>query len=166
MKRSMLLSAVMLFYAVPSSALTLTRENVEEIDMRWRAIFDGELVGQTLQTPTQLLERYKKHLLDFNEEDVVLAEQLIVRLCQGDLWNLFVQRKDKDTVLAYIDMLTTALQRYISSECCLRFPPKLDELAYSIRASDLSEIDYCTKLRRAFLAFTIIVSKMNYIAQQ
>ncbi len=166
MKRTMLLSVIMLFYTASSHALTLTRQNVEEIDMRWRAIFDGELVGGALQTPTQTLERYIKHLLDFDETDVELAEQLIVRLSQGDLWDLFVQRKDKDTVLAYIDMLTSALQRYIGSECCLRFPPKLDDLAYNIRTSELSEIDYCIKLRRAFLAFTIIVSKMNYIAQQ
>ncbi len=166
MKRSMLLSVVMLFYVAPSSALTLTRENVEEIDMRWRAIFDGELVDGALQTPMQKLERYKEQLLAFDETDVELAEQLIVRLSQGELWDLFVQRKDKDTVLAYIEMLTSALQRYIGSECCLRFPPKLDDLAYNIRTSDLSEIDYCIKLRRAFLVFTIIVSKMNYIAQQ
>lgn len=160
-----LLSMQLLFFMQIASALMLTQDNLDEIDMRWRGIFDKQLAHAAIIND-QAIERYKEHLLAITDTDIDYAEQLILRLCRGEAWDEFIQYKDKEAILYYIDTLTKALQKYIDPSCSLSFPPQLRDITQAIRTSDLTEASFCYRLRHAFLAFTIIVSRMNYIAQQ
>ncbi|MEX0849010.1 MAG: hypothetical protein WD055_02180 [Candidatus Dependentiae bacterium] len=168
MIRSYTLSCMLLLSMASLQAFQLTSENLWEIDRCWRAIFDEQIENwQHDRSAHSQLEDLKKILLTIDEADAEVAGQLIMHLCQGNLWDNFVEYKSVDTTVAYLDLLKTALQHFIGgAECTLEFPPKLHEIDENMGSGSLDKMQYLARVRQSFLAFTIIVSKMDYLARQ
>lgn len=162
MKQPIFLCLALLF-SVGLSALQLTQENKDEISMRWQAIFDEQIDDASTEIDKVLL---RNQLLAFEDADVEVAAELIAYQSQGSLWDAFVQKKDRESVIAYLTYLTAGLQRFVGPECNFVFPVQLDQIRAYAAEQDINIDVVCTRARQAFLAFTIIVSKMNYIAQQ
>jgi hypothetical protein len=159
---------MLLLSIVSLQAFQLTSENLWEIDRCWRAIFDEQIENQQHDRSVhRQLEDLKKILLTIDETDVEIAGQLIVRLCQGNMWDNFIEYKSVDTTVAYLDLLKKALQHFIDGEeCTLEFPPKLHDIDENMSSRSSDKMQYLAKIRQSFLAFTIIVSKMDYLARQ
>ena len=161
MKRILsILLVVSTFYL---QAFDLTPENREEIDACWRRIFNEEMLSCTA-SESRALKKYRNHLLALQADDMHIAGQLIARLCKGDLWDIFAEEKSVDVTVAYIKYLMKALNRFVGDDAMFKFPPKLSDIRAYTRAYEHDKKTVCAKMRQAFLAFTIIVSKMDYMA--
>lgn len=160
MKRRMLL--LMFVVAFTAQAFELAQEDRMEIDACWRKIFGQEMHENSSQKV--LLKEYRNQILAVQEEDMQHVEKLVADMCKGELWDVFVEEKSVDATIAYIKSLIRSLNEFISEDAAFTFPLRLQEVHAFVngRACDVQEV--CTRLRRVFLAFTIIVSQMNYIA--
>ncbi len=144
-------------------SLELQEEHCTEITSRWQQRWDEQL-DEVRGQPD--MKRYADTMLQIEPKDVELAEQFIMRLCQGSLWEQFLERKDVEATLEYISYMTMILQQVIDSECQLTFPPYLQEFANEIKRSGLQEDEFIMRVRQSFLAFTIIVSHMSYVCME
>ena len=160
--RSLIITALLCGNVVYSS-FELKEEHRAEITSCWQQIWDEQLDAVRGEPPFQ---RYADMMLQIEPKDAELAEQFIMRLCQGSLWEQFLERKDLEATLEYISFMTMILQQVIGSECQLTFPPKLQDFADEIKRSGLQEDEFIQRVRQAFLAFTIIVSHMSYVCTE
>lgn len=157
--------SIMLTLAVAftAQAFELTQENRMEIDACWRGIFDREMLNASSEgAPT--LKSYRRHLLAVQEGDIQPVGQLIAHVCRGDLWDAFIAEKSVDTTIAYINYLIRVLNGFISEGAAFSFPLRLHEVHAFVGMHECDVQQVCTRLRHAFLAFTIIVSKMDHLA--
>jgi hypothetical protein len=96
-----------------------------------------------------------------------VASQFVSLLCSKKVWDDFLANKrDVDTTMRFVRFMTIALQKYIAEDCQIAFPPHLQDIDAEIVRSGLSQEEFCTKLRQAFLTFTILVSHMDQLARQ
>lgn len=137
-------------------AATLTQEDKIEVQNRWEAYFKG-------QDENEACANYIAVLLDITDADAEIAGRLAGLSLEQDAFKKFVENKDLDATLSFIELMTFVLQRTVWEECALRFPPQLADIPQDMEKSGLTEQEYLTNLRRAFLAFTIIVSCMDQV---
>lgn len=157
-KRSLFL--VLVLVSMNSAAFELQEEHIAEITSRWQAIWSEQLEGVSDVTD---MRRYAQELLNLQPKDTQVAEQMMMGVCQGDAWENFWKHKDLESTYAFITYMNEILKRLVWSESELDFPPKLSEVADEIKRSGLPEGAYLTRLRQSLLAFTLIVSHMNYL---
>ncbi len=138
-------------------------EHRAEITSCWQQRWDEQL-DEVRGQPD--MKRYANKMFQIEQEDVELAEQFIMRLCQGSLWEQFLERKDIEATLEFTNYMAMILQQVIGSECQLPFPPYLQDFAEEIKRSGLQEDEFIQRVRQSFLAFTIIVSHMSYVCMK
>ncbi len=110
---------------------------------------------------------YAQELVAFTEEDIAVVAQLISLLCGKSMWDDFLANKnDVDATMRFLHFITIALQKYIADDCQLTLPPQLQDIDAEIIRSGLSEAEFCTRLRQAFLTFTILISHMDQLARE
>lgn len=110
---------------------------------------------------------YAQELVAFTEEDIAVVAQLISLLCGKSMWEDFlVNKHDIDTTMRFVHFITIALQKYIAEDCQMTLPPQLQDIDAEIIRSGLSEAEFCTRLRQAFLTFTILISHMDQLARE
>lgn len=137
-------------------AVAWDQENKVEVTSHWEPYLKS-------QNQNEEFDRYIAVLLDITELDAEVANQIATISFEQDQWRGFVQKKDLNTTLALIECMTFVLQRTVWDECALRFPLQLTDIAQDMQKSGLSQEEYLTKVRRAFLAFTFIVSRMDEV---
>ena len=143
------------------SAASCDRSSVwQEIASRWHAIWQEQF--QAME-PTDDLYRYSGKMMQFVEHDLEVAQQLIGGLLQGPLWDHFLKQKDVDATVAFIEHMKGELQKHIAEETELSFPPILQRMHTEIKESGMQEDQFISKVREAFLAFTLVVSRMYYL---
>lgn len=162
MIRSLLLAVL---YSSCMFGFVIEEELHTEITTRWRSIWDQQLQA-TRNVSTSDLNHYVELLINFTEDDADVAEQVITELLQEPAWKEFVVHRDMETTVQFINVMTLKLQQRIWQGSQLTFPPSLEEINEEISRSGLSDDDFCEKLRQSFLAFTIVVSHMDYLTRQ
>lgn len=162
------------------AAALLSAAERQEIKIRWHMIFDRQLdaLEQSLIFVTDLQERsdmlwlleqaaiWADRLVNFDDQDLQQALYLMELYEGGPLWQDFLRKHDIETILAYTRELTQLLSEYVAPECSLSFPVSVVDLPEQLEYSGLDEQVFTVKVRRAFLAFTYIVSKMAIIARE
>lgn len=163
LKRFLVLVALMQGLFV--QAIIFDAEDRAEVVACWQdRIWREELASSRAESKEW--RHYADVLVDFTDEDLEVVGQLIKVLCSKQMWNEFVDHRDFDTTMKFIQFMTMALQRYIAEDCQIPFPPHLQDIKEEITRSGLSEEEFCTKLRQAFLTFIILVSNMDQMTRQ
>lgn len=150
--------------SVPIYGLELTEEHRSEIAACWQRIWHEE--SEDIGNKSGNYKHYRDALLSFTDEDVMIAEKYIACLLQEPSWSRFMQQKDLDSTLEFIHSMTNVLQQTIDSECYITFPPHMSTIADEATRTTLDEDVFLTRLRQAFLAFTIVVSHMDYLCRE
>jgi hypothetical protein len=163
MIRNKLMLAALLLPAVCTQAFALVEENRDEFVKCWTACWQEELANSPQRE--QELNRYVAQLLDFTQEDDDAVQELLVALCQTEMCRNFTTKKDLESMLQFVNHVVLELQKTICDDSQMTFPPQLAQVAAEIERSGLSEQEYCTKLRRAFLTFTVLVSQIDAMAK-
>ncbi len=151
---SLLFSLLMSVASVQAAAWT--PEDTVEVAKHWRPIFE-------YQNEKEEFDNYITALLDITEADAEIASQIFAAVLEQDVFKNFVEKKDLNATISLIEFMTFVLQRTIWDECTLKFPPQLAEIAADVEKSGLTEEEYLTKLRRAFLVFTFVVTQMDQV---
>lgn len=137
-------------------AAAWTPEDTVEVAKHWRPIFE-------YQNEKGEFDNYITTLLDITEVDAEVASQIFSFILEHDAFKNFVEKKNLDATISLIEFAIGVLQRTIWDECTLKFPPQLAEVPQDMQKSGLTEQEYLTKLRRAFLVFTLIVTQMDQV---
>jgi len=159
MKYSVL--CALLFSISIMKAIDFSPENKQVVVERWREIFNEECATEP---DNPLLMFYRDILLSLNEEDVQVALTLIAQATQEPEWETFRVHRDEQSVLQFAHILMQQLRDHVGPNCSLSFPPRLQELDDQARVLGIKEEDLCTRVRQAFLAFTITVSLMSQMS--
>lgn len=163
MIRNRLMLMALLLSATCSQVFSLVKENRDEFISCWSACWHEELTNSPEKS--EEFNRYVALLTDFTEEDDAVVQELLVMLCQQDSCRNFMMKKDLESMLQFAHVVVFELQKIVCDDSQMTFPPQLAQIAAEIERSGLSEQEYCTKLRRAFLTFTILVSQIDAIAK-
>lgn len=137
-------------------ALTLSQEDKAEVISHWEPYLKN-------QDQDNNFSRYIEAILDINAVDAEVAGKIAELFFEKDQWKSFVQKRDLDATLSFIETCITVLQGIVWEGSQLRFPLQLVDIAQDMKDSGLTEEEYLTNVRRAFLAFTIIVSAMDQV---
>lgn len=164
MIRNRLMLTALLLPAVCTQALALVEENRDEFIKCWTACWQEELAGSAQRE--QEFNRYIELLTDFAQDDEAAVQELLVEFCQTEICRHFMVKKDLESMLQFVNHVVLELQKTIYADSQVTFPPQLANIAAEIEHSGLTEQEYCTKLRRAFLAFTILVSEIDALAKK
>lgn len=162
-KRSLLTIGLMQSMLMHSFAFDA--EDRAEVKACWHdRVWRNEL---TSAMPESKCWEYAQELVAFTDEDIEMVRQLVSLLCGKKAWNDFVEnRNDSETVMRFVRFMTLALQKYIAADCQLTFPPHLQDIEAEVTKSGLSQEEFCTRLRQAFLTFTILVSHMDQFSRE